>query len=81
LPIFSDVVFGFHINADLISCKKSQLEIHRVWTLDFGKSGFVIEPKVLYMSSSFVLLGFESRDFSQAEKEKKMFAKFSKFTK
>ena len=27
-------------------------------------------PKVLYMSSSFGLLGVEPRDFSQAEKER-----------
>ena len=31
------------------------------------------QPLVLYMSSSFWLLGVESRDFSQAEKERKCF--------
>ena len=31
---------------------------------------FIIKYKVLYMSSSFWLLGVESRDFSHAENEK-----------
>ena len=40
------------------------------------------QPLVLYMSSSFWLLGVESRDFSQAEKErKKVLPKLNKFTK
>ena len=38
----------------------------------YSKSTFRIlnATQVLYMSSSFWLLGVESRDFSQAEKEK-----------
>ena len=33
------------------------------------------------MSSSFWLLGFESRDFSQVEKKKELLANLRKFTK
>ena len=37
---------------------------------DFSDSRYCQMPKVLYMSSNSWLLGVESRDFSQAEKER-----------
>ena len=41
-----------------------QISTQLLWIL------FIIEYKVLYMSSCFWLLGVESRDFSHAEKER-----------
>ena len=59
-----------------------------VYATEFGKEGngtnFVnisLLPWVLYMCSSFWLLGVESHDFSQAERKKELLAKLCKFTK